>query len=228
MLEAILDACLQGGKGLEIGGPSNPFAQMQVYSIVETLDNAVFSADTVWMKFHDRHYRFHPEKQPGKLILADAVDLSMLPDHMYDMVLASHTLEHIANPIKAMKEWIRVIRPGGHMVLILPEKSLTFDHKRSITPFGKLLYQYESNASEEDLSSLGDILQHHDLTRDPPAGTLDQFLKRSLDNYHNRCLHHHVFDASLLRELSDYLRCKWIHTETRGMDLWAILQIGTL
>jgi SAM-dependent methyltransferase len=227
MLEAILDDCVQGKQGLEIGGPSSPFAKMQIYSAVETLDNVVFSADTVWMKFHDMQYRFHPQKEPGKLILADAVDLTLISDQVYDCVLSSHTLEHIANPIKAMKEWIRVTRPGGTIVLILPEKSQTFDHKRDITSFGKIVYQFESSAGEDDLSSLGEVLKLHDLTRDPPAGALDQFLRRSLDNYRNRCLHHHVFDAGLLRELSDYLGCKWLHTETRGMDIWAILQIGS-
>jgi len=227
MLDAILNDCAQGKQGLEIGGPSNPFAKMGLYGIVETLDNAVFSADTVWMKFDDMQYRFDPQKQPGRLFVADAVDLNKMPDHTYDFVLASHTLEHIANPIKAMKEWIRITKPGGYIVLILPERSVTFDHKRDITPFRRLLYQYESNAGEDDLSSLGEILQLHDLLRDPPAGTLDQFLRRSLDNYRNRCLHHHVYDADLLRELSDYLGCIWIHAETRGMDTWTVTQTKT-
>jgi hypothetical protein len=30
---------------------------------------------------------------------------------------------------------------------------------------------------------------------------LEEFHRRSLDNFNNRCLHHHVFDASNSREL---------------------------
>jgi hypothetical protein len=39
---------------------------------------------------------------------------------------------------------------------------------------------------------------------DPPAGTPEQFRARSLKNFENRCLHHHVFDAALIREVFRY------------------------
>jgi SAM-dependent methyltransferase len=38
----------------------------------------------------------------------------------FDVVLASHVLEHIEAPHPALREFQRVLRPGGRLVLIVP------------------------------------------------------------------------------------------------------------
>jgi SAM-dependent methyltransferase len=43
--------------------------------------------------------------------------------YIYDFCFASHVLEHIANPLKALQGWIRIVKPGGHIILVLPEKN---------------------------------------------------------------------------------------------------------
>lgn len=48
---------------------------------------------------------------PGVVTYADAEDLSDFPDGYFGAVLASHILEHLPNPEKALKEWLRVV--GG-------------------------------------------------------------------------------------------------------------------
>ena len=32
----------------------------------------------------------------------------------YDVLLSSHTLEHIANPLRALSEWKRIVGDDGH------------------------------------------------------------------------------------------------------------------
>ena len=54
---------------------------------------------------------------------------------------------------------------------------------------------------EDDLTHLPEILEHHDLTKDLAAGSVQEFHKRSMDNLSNRCLHHHVFDEHNSSEL---------------------------
>src|SRR6185503_5259726 len=49
-------------------------------------------------------------------------------DHSLDYVLASHVLEHVANPVAALAEWYRVVRPDGIIYLIVPNRLSTFDH----------------------------------------------------------------------------------------------------
>lgn len=52
-------------------------------------------------------------------VLAEGDDLPW-PDSTHDFVLSSHVLEHFPDPIKTLREWVRVVRPGGLLFLILP------------------------------------------------------------------------------------------------------------
>ena len=133
-------------------------------------------------------------------------------------------LEHVANPLKAINEWLRIIKKGGHIIIIVPEKSACFDHKREYSMFSTLLSQYEKNVGEDDLSTLPEILMKHDLIMDPPAGDLGAFTKRSLDNFNNRCLHHYVYNDELLIKICNYFKCEFIYNETNGLNRWFIMK----
>ena len=190
-------------QGLEIGGPSEifrPCRQLDLYQSVAVLDNCDFSRSTVWAE-QQEIYQFDPKKELGKSIFCDGSDLVSVKDSSYDFVLSSHNLEHFANPVKALKEWKRVIRPSGALILVLPYYKWTFDHRRQPTRVEHMFEDFSRNVGEDDLTHLPEILEKHDLTRDPAAGSPEQFHKRSLDNYSNRCLHHHVFDQKNSREL---------------------------
>lgn len=190
-------------KGLEIGGPSEVFRRRQpleLYRSVGGLDNCDFSRSTVWAEQQDI-YTFHPQKDAGKSIFCDGSDLVSVKDGAYDFVLSSHNLEHFANPVKALKEWQRVIRPLGALILVLPNYRRTFDHRREPTSVDHMLEDFERNIGEDDLTHLPEILEKHDLSMDPGGCSLEQFRQRSLDNFSNRCLHHHVFDEKNSREL---------------------------
>lgn len=41
-------------------------------------------------------------------------------DHSFDRVIATHVLEHLVNPHEILREWTRVIKPGGTLSLVLP------------------------------------------------------------------------------------------------------------
>jgi len=191
-------------KGLEIGGPSEVFKRwhspLPIYSRVASLDNCDISRNTVWAA-HSDTYKFSPSKAPGKTIFCDGSNLSSVADQTYDFILSSHNLEHFANPIKALREWKRVTRPEGALILVLPHYAKTFDHRRTPTSVEHMVADYEGNTQEDDLTHLPEILQAHDLSRDPAAGSIEEFRRRSLDNLTNRCLHHHVFDENNSRGL---------------------------
>jgi ubiquinone/menaquinone biosynthesis C-methylase UbiE len=143
---------------------------------------------------------------------------------VYDFCFSSHSLQNIANPLKAIAEWLRILKTGGYCVIVVPEKSMCFDHKRQLSTFDTLLKQYINNVSEHDLSTLAEILTKHDLQMDPAAGNFEQFTRRSLDNYNNRCLHHYVYSPELLQEICRYFRCEFVYTETIGIDIWYIMR----
>ena len=94
-----------------------------------------------------------------------------------------------------------MIREGGSLVIVVPHKDGTFDHKRPVTPIAHLVQDYENNMAEDDLTHLSEVLALHDLKRDPIGGGRDQFEARCRDNATNRCLHHHVFTTKTVVEL---------------------------
>ncbi len=194
---------VHGRAGLEIGGPSGVFTRLDrlpLYDRVGSLDNCVFAGSTVWAE-QSQDYSFSRRGAPGRCFVQEATALTAIPDRSYDFVLSSHALEHVANPVKALREWARVLRPGGALVVVLPDHRKTFDHRRRPTPVEHMLQDAAVGVGEDDLTHLPEILELHDLARDPAAGSLEQFRVRSLGNAANRCLHHHVFDESNSREL---------------------------
>ena len=194
---------VEGKAGLEIGGPSEVFRPrnpLPLYAHVGTLDNCDFASDTVWAN-HTGSFTFSPGKRPGRTIVCDGSNLEPVADDSYDFLLSSHNLEHFANPVKALMEWKRVLRPGGALILILPYYKKTFDHRRTPTPVENMMNDWRRNVGEDDLSHLDEILAHHDLTLDPGSSSIEGFRQRSLDNLNNRCLHHHVFDQTNSRAL---------------------------
>ena len=204
---------LRGRRGLEVGGPTLIFTSRQllpVYDVVGSLDNVNYADRTVWTDpgtagGGEPGGAFAFGGRSGRQFVSEATDLSALPDASYEMVAASHVIEHLANPLKGVGEWLRVLSPGGHLLLIVPHRDGTFDHRRPVTPISHLQSDLAAGTDESDLTHLDEILSLHDLSRDPGAGALDAFRQRSLRNRENRCLHHHVFTTASVVELLDHL-----------------------
>lgn len=208
---------LKGKSGLEIGGPSPVFGEggiIPIYSIIKNLDGCNFSDNTVWEGKIKEGKQFKYDGRCGYQFISDTVDLSAIKSGSYQFILASHVLEHIANPLKALSEWLRVLKDRGILLLILPDKEYTFDHKRSVTTLQHLIEDFQNDIKEDDLTHLDEIMKLHDFNLHNPTGDVESFRKRSINNYENRCLHQHVFDSKLIMELFDYFNIELISSET--------------
>jgi SAM-dependent methyltransferase len=42
-------------------------------------------------------------------------------DNEFDFLYASHVLEHFSNTIEVLKEWLRVVKPGGYVYFAVPD-----------------------------------------------------------------------------------------------------------
>jgi SAM-dependent methyltransferase len=62
----------------------------------------------------------------------DAQYLNGLNNEQFDFVYSSHTLEHLQNPAEAIKNWFRVVKPGGFLILYIPHRDLY--EKKSTLP----------------------------------------------------------------------------------------------
>jgi SAM-dependent methyltransferase len=200
---------LRGKAGIEIGGPSECFRRdgvLPIYPVIASLDGVNFSTSTIWegRLSEGANFLYDPAKPPGHQHIRDAVALENIGSEQYDFLVACNALEHVANPLRALTEWLRVVKPGGLLFLVLPNKKLNFDHKREVTNFTHLIEDFDRLTGEDDLTHLEEVLASHDLTLDPEAGTLREFGERSRRNRENRALHHHVFDLPLLTRIFEY------------------------
>jgi SAM-dependent methyltransferase len=208
--------------GLEIGGPSQMFSNngyLPIYKLASVLDGVNFSGNTIWTgNIDSKNGYIINGKKAGTLYITDATDLSMVSDNSYDFLLSCNNIEHIANPMKALQQWILKLKEGGIIVIIAPRKESNFDHNRETVKFEHILDDFNKNIDEKDLTHLEEILKLHDLKMDPPAGNYEQFRLRSLDNYKNRCLHHHVFNFDVLENMLKYFNMEIIYKENIGSN----------
>lgn len=75
----------------------------------------------------------------------DAQFMEGVPDDVYDFVHSSHCLEHLVAPKEGLRNWLRVVKPGGYLIITVPDEDLyeqgvfpsTFnaDHKWTFTAF---------------------------------------------------------------------------------------------
>lgn len=75
----------------------------------------------------------------------DAQFLTGIKDGEFDFVHSSHCLEHLVDPSEGIRNWLRVVRPGGYLVVTVPDEDLyeqgvfpsTFnrDHKWTFTTY---------------------------------------------------------------------------------------------
>ena len=120
------------GDGIEIGALHNPLP-LPAGARARYLDR--FPVDEL-----RAHY---PEMEDRKLIPVDVLDdgetLATVAGGTVDFLIANHVIEHCEDPIGALGHWLRVLRPGGHLFLAVPDKRISFDHRRHLTRLEHLL-----------------------------------------------------------------------------------------
>jgi SAM-dependent methyltransferase len=100
-----------------------------------SMDNCNFTTSTTWSHGETgRTFRYLPDAEPGMQCIHDAIDLASIPDGSYEFLLASHIPEHVANPLRALEEFHRVLKPKGFMLITVPDRLHTFDHRRTVAP----------------------------------------------------------------------------------------------
>ena len=130
------------GRGLDVGcGPNKAFPHM--IGVDNGADIQLFG------------HQFKPD-----VWIDDAADLKLFGTESMDFVFSSHVLEHIPfdNVVKCLKEWLRVIKIGGYLVMYLPDETLypkvgepgaNPDHKWNVSY--KLLVELMEKAGHWDL-----------------------------------------------------------------------------
>lgn len=130
---ALAHQLLDGLQGIEIGGSAhNPFGLRA--------RNVDFTDDPT------TEFKLEELGLCGRMLPVDIVapgDRLPLADESVDFVISSHVLEHFFDPIAALQEWYRVIRPGGFVFAIVPHRERTFDRGRPRTSLEELVDRHQ-------------------------------------------------------------------------------------
>jgi predicted SAM-dependent methyltransferase len=194
--------------GLEIGGPSGFFnlkSYFPVYVFAKRIDGVNFNSQTVWEgKIREGESYQYIRNKHGYQFICEASELNDIKNDSYDFLLSCHSLEHIANPIKTLKNWYNILKKDGKIILVLPDKDFTFDHKRPYTTFEHLVQDFDAQTNEHDTTHFEEVIQLHDIAKDAYLNSVEELKSRIKDNFSNRCVHHHVYSLELLSELLIY------------------------
>jgi len=80
---------------------------------------------------------------PG--IMDNVTKLEKMNDESYDFCICNHLLEHIDNPIEAITNWLRVLKPGGILYIAVPDASNPLDTGQEITTTEHLVQDHQAD-----------------------------------------------------------------------------------
>lgn len=63
----------------------------------------------------------------AKQVLCGAGESLPFPDNTFDLILSHEVLEHVQDDRKALEEIVRTLRPGGRLVLFVPNRGYPFE-----------------------------------------------------------------------------------------------------
>lgn len=206
----IITEYIKGKNVLEIGGPS---------ALLNTIYNDILTLDII---NHPQSSKVHAQNSNviHNLILGDATDDVLISciSKQYDVIITSHTLEHIANPLKALKLWYNLLNDNGVIINILPNKDHCWDRAREFTSFQHILDDYNNNTQESDMTHL-----HESACM---VETRPNYYNDVGAENENRIIHHHCFDPITLKQLHEFVNYKTINSFIYEHDPLQLIYIG--
>lgn len=124
------------GVGLEVGALDAPYPVDPAQATVRYVDR--FPKAELLRHYPELLPRADLIREPD--IIDDGEQLGLIPKDSQDFVIASHFLEHCENPLATLRNFARVLKPGGHLALAIPNTAnpQSCDHGRVLTAFAHL------------------------------------------------------------------------------------------
>ncbi|MGI8666707.1 MAG: class I SAM-dependent methyltransferase [Jatrophihabitans sp.] len=144
-VEKALHALDLSGRGLEIGPSYNPLVAKATGRQIETVDHA----DQAELVAKYRGFGLSQEQldkiEPVDHLWRGGSLLEVIGDHGgYDYIIASHFIEHTVDMIRFLKDCQVLLRDGGRLSLVVPDKRFCFDRFQPLSTVGDVLDAFEA------------------------------------------------------------------------------------
>ncbi|MGA8523901.1 MAG: class I SAM-dependent methyltransferase [Candidatus Dormiibacterota bacterium] len=139
--------------------------------------------------------------KPDIVANLDVDRLSALADESQDFVIASHLLEHLADPLTQIAEIHRVLKPGGVVLVFLPDRRHTFDRKRAPTPLAHLIADHHDRVTVVSDEHVEDFLRMTDGW--DPSWTPEQE-REQFELHRQRSIHVHCWSEDEFLPVIDH------------------------
>ncbi|MFM7183305.1 MAG: methyltransferase domain-containing protein [Planctomycetota bacterium] len=216
-------ACSLDGFGLEIGAGASPFPVPPRCRVI----------------FGDRltYDQLRVERYPGQRIvdlvipdiLTDFDSIGNVADASLDFLVACHVIEHTRDPIGSIAAAWRKLKPGGRLVLVVPDKERTFDRRRPVTSLDHLVEDHHAPDRGRDYAHYEEFYTL--------AQTVAEETRRSkIDQKFAECyaIHYHVWTHDTFAQMLDHVDrevCPWIEIwthqavgdESQCLEFYAVL-----
>jgi SAM-dependent methyltransferase len=183
------------GQGIEIGALHMPL-RVPRSAKVRYVDR--FSAADLRI-----HY---PELNDKKIVKVDIVTdgerLDAIANATQDFVIANHFIEHCQNPIGAVLNMLRVLKPGGILYLAIPDKRCSFDVDRPSTSLAHLMRDYEEGPAWSRRQHFEEWTRLVNKVRDDDEAEKEIVRNMNMDY----SIHYHVWTQAEMLELIVALR----------------------
>lgn len=215
---------IKGMEAIEIGGPTelfySPSQVFHCYPFFLSIDN-----------INNPNFHFpNNSDEKGKKIFKTIYNLESnqitketIPG-TYDIVISSHTIEHMANPIQFLLKSKLLLRENGYILTVLPNKPCFWDKVRETTPIEHLIQDYFTNTTEDDLTHL-----EENINVDCPIKLQQgcEYWEMLCKNNHlSRVLHHHCFEKENTQAMHEFAGYKTIFCEVYEKEPLQILYFG--
>lgn len=199
------------GEGIEIGALDHPMhvppqAKVRYVDYISRQESALKHTQLVLDEIVEVDY------------IDDGFVLATIATASQDFVIANHVLEHSPDPLGALMNWSRVLRPGGILLFSVPIGAKSFDCGRQITTVEHLaedrelcqagktdLFHTRNLAHYEEYLSISLVTIRKNLGY-PELTPLekDEMLKKFCDEPFTDT-HYHVFSVDSLKEIMGFV-----------------------
>ncbi len=144
--------------------------------------------------------------------VTDLQTLSGIADESLDFVVACHVIEHTVSPITAFAACHRALRPGGSMVLVVPDFEKTFDRSRELTPLQHFIDDHVAPSRERDH---GHFLEFYTRVF-PPSDPADIPALAEKKHAEDFSIHYHCWNHDSFADM-----VAWINRDGAWSSVWS-------